>query len=152
VQCIAPLPSTSAAPRAYAQLEGPAQTWSHNAWTPVTFGTAPLAAGVTVHGSAITFSSAGYYKVTLSYRTGDARDVWTAVRLVNGAQVAGAGAGTGTAPGGNLITHSFIAAITSAATPYQLQIGRREASATIDAPKAIEGVTPAAVQATFEQL
>jgi hypothetical protein len=152
VQRLGPLPSAGTSPRAYAQLEGAGQTWAANLWTSVGFNKSAVAAGVTFSGNAVTFSNAGYYKVTLSHRTGSAADVWTGIRLINGSQVAGVGPGTGSAGPSNLVTYSFIAAVTSTTTPYLLQIGRITSGETVGDPLAIVGTTPPAVQATFEQL
>ncbi len=135
------------------QLEGAAQTWAANVWTSVSFNKQPVVSGISYAGNTVTFSTPGIYRVTLSNRFGSGSDVWTAVRLFDGHDVAGVSAGYGVTGGSNVFTTSFLAQVSSTGKPYQIQVGRLTASETVSPdPSAIAGVTPSAVQATIEQL
>ena len=138
---------------AYAQAEGPTQTFAANTWTPVTFTSTPIASGIIVQGTNITFANTGVYQATLSFRNdGTCGDVWTAARFFANATDVGHSAGTGTAPP-NISTFVFLFNVTNTVLVYQLQVGRLASGCTIISPVPLGGgTTQPAVQATIVKL
>jgi hypothetical protein len=140
----------AAAPtRSFAELRGPAQVFAANSWTPASWTSAPIAHGISVSGTDLTFTEAGVYRVTLSHRPGAGGDVWTANALLGGGVVKGRSAGYGNlGDSQELNTTSFLANVDDTALTYQIAVGRLAASYTVAATTAIVGEALPAVQAT----
>ncbi|TNF28381.1 MAG: hypothetical protein EP329_17975 [Deltaproteobacteria bacterium] len=143
-----------AAPSDHAQLVGPAQTFAANTWTAATFSGTTVGGGVVGSGQTLRFTRPGVYRVTFAYRTNHADDVWTAVRLRGGGVTRGISAGYGEAgtDSPELFTVTFLAEVPDADVNYTLEVGRLAALLGVIQPNAIYGVTPPAVEATFERL
>ena len=144
----------------FAQLEALGQTFpadSDGTWTGVVWnynqpGASPLADGISVNGKNIMFEKPGAYQVTVSYRPGVAKDVWTANRLVMGCCTSvGHSVGHGNSDNDPAqVTQVFVAIVKNIFAPYQLQFGRRDnGGMVIVNPAVLKGEPLPAIQTTI---
>jgi hypothetical protein len=137
----------------YAQLEASSQTFAANSWTGIKWTSLPIFEGISVFGENLKFSKAGVYRITLSYRTGNAGNVWTAVRLFGDGSSRGHSAGFGNLPyDPALHTVSFLAEVVNSSATYQIQIGRLSSPLTPINPASISGESLPALQASIEKI
>ena len=71
----------------YAQLEAKGQSFpadTDGTWTGVNWNAAPLSNKITASGKNVYFSKKGIYQISIGYRPGIARDVWSSARLSKG--------------------------------------------------------------------
>ena len=141
-------------PSPHAQLTGPMQTFPANAWTSVSFDSAPIGGGASFAGGDILFEQTGVYRVTLTYRPHYAAGVWTGVRLAGAGVTRGVSAGYGNIypDGWEPVTVSFLAEVPDTGISYQLQLGRGNGDDPVQRPDPIGGLSPPALQASFERI
>ena len=141
----------------YAQLESRgSQPMAKHAWTSLSWDVAKvIAVGVSIKDKTnIKFSKAGVYQISIAYRPGGGRDVWTSARCFDGWSSKSVGHAAGHGHPQNdpaVITLVWLCNVGDISRSYQLQIGRDSDALNVHpSPNTIEGYTLPNFKATIE--